>query len=181
MPALQVPFARLRALLAKPHDDAAVKAVLARAGTIFVPKQARGQLVVAREAGFDLSLSPRDGKRGAPLLVSSICLYREGIATHGCPPRSRADFVHRQYKDAPFGLGFVARSTILARMPSARETWLWGTGAVAVDAPLVSYDEWLIDGLQLWVHYTDSVRAPASSSDAAVQYIDVSAASAVTA
>jgi hypothetical protein len=169
----EVSFATLRALLGAPLDGAAVKAALARAGTIFVPKQARGHLVVARDAGFDLLASPRDGKRGAPLAVSSITLYREGIVTPGCPPRSRADYVHRKFADVPLGLAFDSRRALLARMPMPRETWLWGTGAVPVDAPRVSYDEWTLDGLQVQVHYTDGVAAPASSADAAAQRIEV--------
>ena len=170
----RVPFTKLRGLLGKPIDDPAAKRVLAAAGTVFVPKIARGQLLVARDAGFDLSLSPRDGKRGAPLLVSSIVLYRDGVATPDCPPRSREDYVHRQYSDPPFALRFVARRELLSKMPTPRETWLWGTGPVAVDAPLVSYDEWSLDGLDVRVSYTISVRSPAAGADDAVEHIHIS-------
>lgn len=172
--AREVPFPRLRALLGKPLDGAAVKSVLARAGTIFVPTKARGNLIVARDAGFDLLASPSSGKRGASLVVLSITLYREGIATQDCPPRSRADYVHRQFADVPLGLAFDTRRALLARMPAPRETWRWGTGPVSVDAACFSYDEWILDGLQVQAHYTDSVTAPASSADAAAQRIEVS-------
>src|SRR5690606_18716007 len=95
-------------------------------------------------------------------------------ATQGCPPRSRADYVHRQFADVPFGLAFDTRRALLARMPAPRETWRWGTGPVSVEAPRVSYDEWILDGIEVQVHYTDSVATPASSADAAAQRIEVS-------
>jgi hypothetical protein len=177
--ARDVTFARLRAALGEPVDGAAVKELLACAGPIFAPEKARGQLLVAREAGFDLLASPRDGKRGAPLLVASFCLYREGMATPGCPARSRADYVHQQFADLPFGLAFAARRELLAQLPAPRETWLWGTGAVAVDAPLISYDDWSLEGLHVQVHYTEGVRQPAPSADARVERIDVSSADTV--
>lgn len=170
--AREVPFSRLRALLGKPFDGEAVESVLARAGTIVVPKRSRGQLIVARDAGFDLLASRSSNKRGAPLVVYSITLYREGIGTPGYE-RPRADYVHRQFADVPFGLAFDTRRALLARMPRPRETWLWGKGAVRVDAPRVSYDEWILDGLQVQVHYTDSVRAPAASADAEAQRIEL--------
>jgi hypothetical protein len=81
--------------------------------------------------------------------------------------------VHREFADVPFGLAFGTRRELLATMPVPRETWLWGTGAVAAGAPFVSYDEWILDGLEVWVHYTDRVRAPAPSADAVVEHIDV--------
>lgn len=171
--AREVPFSHLRAVLGEPLDSAAVESVLGRAGTIFVPKNARGHLIVARDAGFDLLASPGSSKRGAPLVVFSITLYGEGIATQGSPSRSRADYVHRQFVDVPLGLAFDTRRALLARMPAPRETWRWGTGPVSVDAPHISYDEWILDGLEVQVHYTDSVTAPASSADAAAQRIEV--------
>lgn len=168
-------FSRLLALLGRPLDDAAVKAVLGRAGTLFVPTKAQGRLIVARDAGFDLSLQPGGGRRGAPLQVWMVSVYAEGVATFRCPPRSRAEYVHRQFGDVPFGLAFGLRQALLARVPAPRETWLWGQGAVPVDAPLISYDEWTMDGVQVQVHYADSVTSPAAREAAAVRWIDVCA------
>ncbi|MBL8920535.1 MAG: hypothetical protein JNJ54_16850 [Myxococcaceae bacterium] len=170
-----MPFSPLRKVLGRPLDDGAVKAVLRRAGTLFVPQKAQGRLIVAREAGFDLALQPRGGKRGAPLEVWMVCLYGEGVATARCPARSRAQYVHRQFRDVPFGLAFRLRRELLGHLPAPRETWLWGTGAVPVDAPLISYDEWTVDGVQVQAHYTDSVTTPVASADALVRWVDVCA------
>lgn len=152
-----------------------MKAVLGRAGALFVPPKAQGRLIVARDAGFDLSLQPRGGKRGVPLEVWLVSIYGEEVATPRCPPRSRAEYVHRQFSDVPFGLAFRPRRELLFRLPSPRETWLWGTGAVPVDAPHISYDEWTMDGVLVQAHYTESVTTPASSDEAVVRWVEVCA------
>lgn len=173
-PRHDVPFSRLLRLLGRRLDDAAVKAVLDRAGALFIPPKAQGSLIVARDAGFDLVARGGSG-RGAPLQVWMVSLYAEGVATFRCPPRSRAQYVHRQFGDVPFGLAFGPRQPLLAGVPAPRETWLWGTGAVPVDAPLISYDEWTVDRVQVQAHYTDSVTSPAAPEAAVVRWIDVCA------
>jgi hypothetical protein len=137
-----VRFTELRALIGLPIDDGKVAAVLARAGAKWQRPDGGQSYAVAKKAGFDLLAErPEDAKRGAPMLVHTIFMYRE------------AHDGHRQFADPPPGLAFTSRAGLLVRMPRPARSWLIGTGEVPADSPEVDHDAWTIDGVTISADY----------------------------
>lgn len=142
-PSIDVTFDDLRPLFGLASDDAKVTAVLERAGKVTWTKPDGGQrYAVAKQAGFDILVArPKDAKRGDPMLVHTMFLFREGCSKH-------AQFAH-----PPYGLSYGTRAEVLAAMPEPERTWRIGAGKVPVDAKEVSHDRWIFDGLYVSADY----------------------------
>jgi hypothetical protein len=137
-----VRFNDLRALIGLPVDDARVSAVLARAGAKWGRPDGGQSYAVAKKAGFDLLAErPEDAKRGAPMLVHTVFMFREGHDGH------------RQFAAPPAGLSFCARAELLSTMPAPVHSWLIGDGEVPVDSPEVDHDTWHVDGVAISADY----------------------------
>jgi hypothetical protein len=142
-PSIDVSFDDLRPLFGLAHDDPTVTAVLERAGKVTWTKPDGGQrYAVAKQAGFDILVArPRDAKRGDPMRVHTMFLYREGCSKH------------KQFAHPPYGLSYRTRAEVLAAMPKPQLTWKIGEGEVAVDTKEVSHDRWIFDGLYVSAAY----------------------------
>jgi hypothetical protein len=140
-----IAFDDLRPLFGRAIDDPMVVAVLARAGMKFGKPKDGASYAVAKKAGFDLLAQAKAGaKRGAPLIVHTAFLFREGQSGHA------------QFPSPPYGFAFTTRAALLASMPPPKLSWLIGEGAVPVDAPEVSHDAWEIDGLSVSADYDEA-------------------------
>jgi hypothetical protein len=140
-----VTFEELRGLFGRPSDDAQVLAVLGRAGAKFGKAKDGSSYAVAKQAGFDLLARAPDGaKRGAPLVVHTAFLFRDGQSGHA------------QFPAPPYGLAFTTRAEVLASMPPPKRTWLIGEGEVPVTSPEASHDTWRFDGLDVSADYDES-------------------------
>jgi hypothetical protein len=100
-PAKHVPLSTLLSLLGKTEDDPAVLAVLDTAGEIEISKH---DFIVAKDAGFDISLERVKGQKKRTL--STLFLFPEGRDGH------------HGFNDLPAGFGFVTRRELLANHPN---------------------------------------------------------------
>ena len=138
----------LRPLFGLAEGDPKIAAALAKAGKVSWTKPDGGQrYAIAKQAGLDILVErPEDAKRGAPMLVHTMFLYR----AHDGAKRA-------QFAAPPYGLAFTTRTEVLRSMGPPVETWLIGKGAVPVTSPAADHDRWEIDGLNVCAEYDEDL------------------------
>ena len=138
-PAIKIPFKTLVGLLGKTPKDEAVLAMIAKAGKVTV----KSDYIIAKDAGFDVSLDRPDTAKGnAKKVLSTLFLYADG------------NDKHRGYPDLPKGFTFGTRAELFAAVGEPVTTWKMGKGKVPAETKDPDWDMWRVDGVEIVASYS---------------------------